>query len=114
MEYSEFVNSWKQQSHNVTVNRSKALQVMNRGILPKQYQYAHIFWTWVWILMYPVGIALMFFTKWWIGLIFLIFVPGTISTAVKKSAMQFMIDHALENPEFYKFAIEQEIIILEN
>ena len=113
MEHSEFVDAYKNRTRKIYVTRSKALQAVNEGFLPKRYQYAHIFWSWVWVLSYPAGIAIMIFEKWWIGLIFLVFVPGTISAAVKKSAFNFVIEHALEDPKFYTFAVANGIITIE-
>jgi hypothetical protein len=52
----------------------------------------------------------MYFYKWWVGLLMLFFLTPGLSSSTKKSAMQFMIDHALENPEFYAFAIEKGVI----
>lgn len=110
MEHSEFVVAWKQGKLDVDVDRSKALQITNSKMLPKRYQAAHIFWSWVWILSIPAAIVVMFLYKWWVGLLILIFVTPLISKSTKKSAMQFMIDYALESPEFYQFALAEGVI----
>jgi len=55
----------------------------------------------------------MIFLKWWVGIIFIVLVPWSISAAVKKSAMEFIVEHALENPSFYEFAVVNEIILIE-
>jgi len=109
MEHSEFVETWNQGKLEVDVNRSKALQIANSKMLPKRYRAAHIFWSWVWMLSIPAGIAVMFLYKWWVGMILLLVTP-VISKATKKSAMQFMIDYSLESPEFYQYAIAESII----
>ncbi len=113
MEHAEFVKACKDGSRQIYVTRAKALRAITEGYLPKSYQYAHIFWSAVWLLSYPAGIAIMIFQTWWIGLIFLVFVPGMISRAVKKSAFDFVVEHAVESPEFYKFAVANEIITIE-
>jgi hypothetical protein len=113
MEHAEFVRAWNERTRNISVNRSKALRAVNSGLLPKQNQYAHIFWSWVWFLTFPVGIAIMVFQKWRVGIIFLLFVPWSISAAVKKSAMEFIVEHALENPTFYDFTVANGIITIE-
>lgn len=113
MEHAEFVHAWKERTRSISVNRSKALRAVNSGLLPRRYQYAHIFWSWVWFLSYPAGIAIMIFLKWWVGIIFIVLVPWSISAAVKKSAMDFIVEHALENPSFYEFAVVNEIILIE-
>jgi len=94
----------------VDVDRSKAFSVAGSKLLPKHYQVAHRFWSWVWLLTVPAAIAVMFLYKWWVGLLALLFVTPTLSRATKRSAMQFMIDYALENPKFYRFAVDQGVI----
>lgn len=110
MEHTEFVQSWNEGKLLVDINRTKALQIANSRVLSKRYQIAHIFWSWVWILTIPLALAIMFLYKWWAGLLILLFVTPAVSSATKKSVMQFMIDHALENPEFYQFAVTEGII----
>lgn len=110
MEHSEFVVAWNQRKLEVDVDRSKALQIANSKMLPKRYRAAHIFWSWVWILSIPAAIAVMFLYKWWVGVLILIVVTPLISKSTKKSAMQFMIDYALENAEFYQFALAEGVI----
>jgi hypothetical protein len=70
---------------------------------------AHLFWSWVWILSIPAALVVMFFI-WWAGLLMLVFLTPALSSSTKKSAMQFMIDHALENPELYATAVEKGVI----
>lgn len=112
MKHSEFVQAWREGKLEVDIDRSKALQVANSKILPKRYQVAHIFWSWVWILSIPVAISVMFVYKWWVGLLILIVVTPLISKSTKKSAMQFMIDYSLESAEFYQFALSKGVIIV--
>ena len=109
MEHSEFVQSWNAGKLEVDVDRSQALQIAGSKILPKRYQAAHMFWSWVWILSIPAALAIMFFI-WWAGLLMLVFLTPALSRSTKKSAMQFMIDHAIESPEFYAHAVEKGVI----
>ncbi len=110
MEHSEFVQSWNEGKLEIDVDRSKALQVANSKMLPKRYQAAHIFWSWVWILSIPAALAVMYFYTWWAGLLLLVFLTPVLSSSTKKSAMQFMIDHSVENPDFYQFAVTEGVI----
>ncbi len=112
MEHGEFVQAWKAGKLNVDVDRSKALHIMGSNILPKRYRYAHIFWSWIWILTIPAAFVVMYYYTWWAGLLILLIVTPLISKATKTSAMQFMIDHALENPAFYATAVEKGVIRL--
>lgn len=110
MEHSEFVRAWNEGKLEIDVDRSKALQVANSKMLPKRYQAAHIFWSWVWILSIPAALVVMYFYKWWAGLLLLVFLTPALSSSTKKSAMQFMIDHSVENPEFYQYAVTEGVI----
>lgn len=110
MEHSEFIQSWSAGKLEVDVDRSKALQIAGSKILPKRYQFAHMFWSWVWILSIPAAFAVMYFYTWWAGLIMLLVLTPILSKSTKKSAMQFMIDHAIEDPEFFALAVEKNVI----
>ena len=101
---------WKCGKLQIDVDRSKALQIAGSANFPKRYRYALNFWSWVWILSIPAAIAVIYLYTWWVGLLMLFVLTPMLSGATKKSAMQFMIDHALENPEFYEFAIENDVI----
>ena len=110
--HSDFIQAWKNGAVQVDVDRSKALRIANSGILPKRYRVAHIFWGWIWILSIPAAFAVMYFYAWWAGLLVLFIVTPMLSKATKTSAMQFMIDHAIENPEFYELAVSEGVILM--
>ncbi len=73
--------------------------------IPKRYRLAHLFWTWIAFLLIPVGIALIFLITWWVGVIALVLVPLLFSSA-RKSACEFVIEHALDNEDFYNKAVK--------
>jgi hypothetical protein len=110
MDHAEFVELWRAGELNVDVSRSQALAAAGSALLPKRYRVAHLFWSWVWLLTIPGAFAVMFLWKWWAGVLILLFVTPALSRATKRSAMEFMIDHALENPEFYQLAVDQGLI----
>lgn len=110
MDHSEFVRLWNEGKLEIDVDRSKALQIANSKMLPKRYQVAHLFWSWAWILSIPAAFAVMYFYRWWAGLLLLVFLTPALTSSTKKSAMQYMIDHSIENPEFYQFAASEGVI----
>jgi hypothetical protein len=112
VDHAQFVAGWQAGKLKVDVNRSLALQVANSDMLPRQYRAAHTFWSWIWILSIPAGLAVMFLFRWWAGLLMLILLTPGLSRATKTSAMQFMIDHAIENPEFYSWALDKELLVI--
>ena len=111
MKHECFVIEWKAGRLNVEVDRSLALQVANSKMLPRRYQFAHLFWSWGWMLSIPAALAVMFFA-WWAGLLILFVLTPLLSKSTKTSAMQFMIDHSLENPEFYEWAVENRVLVV--
>jgi diguanylate cyclase (GGDEF)-like protein len=110
MDHADFVRAWKAGDLLVDVSRPKALAVVDTALMPMRYRAAHMFWSWLWFLSIPGAFVVMFLWKWWVGVLLLLFVTPTISKAVKHSAMEFMIDHALEDPEFYRLAVDQGLI----
>jgi hypothetical protein len=69
-------------------------------LLPMQYRAAWIFWTWVWFLMFPGSIALGVMYHWWAGVLCL-FLSTAVLNGTKESAFEFVLEHALEDAEFY-------------
>jgi len=82
MDHKEFIEKYKSGEINVFVNRAKALRVINEGYLPKNYYYAHVFWTFVWFLSILAGVIILFL-KLWLG-IALLFFSILLGKAVKK------------------------------
>ena len=113
MMHDHFVRAWRAGALTVNVDRSKALGIAGSNILPRRYQAAHLFWSWVWILSIPAAFAVMYFYTWWAGLLMLFILTPALSHSTKRSAMQFMIDHALENADFYGRALETGVLRVE-
>lgn len=109
MTYTEYKEKRARGLLKAGIDNSVALRLMD--YLPKRYQYAHIFWSWVWMLSIPAAILLMIFVKWWVGLLVLVFVTPTIFSAAKKSAAQFVLEHADENEEFFNRLVEKNLLI---
>jgi hypothetical protein len=110
MDHHEFVQNWKEKKIQVTVNRSAALQIAGSTMFPKQYRFAHHFWSWIWFISIPASFVTMYVYSGWVGLFILVAVGPALSWSVKQSAFTFMIDYALENSEFYNFAIDKDVI----
>ena len=66
--------------------------------------------SWVWGLSIPAFIIAAFFTKG-ISLLGLLFATPLISRSVKKSAAQFVLEHAEENEEFFNMLVEKNLLI---
>jgi hypothetical protein len=75
MQHSEFVQLWKEGRIEVDVDRSLALKIANSNILPARYRITHIFWSWMWVLTVPVAFAVMYYYRWWAGVLILLLTP---------------------------------------
>ncbi|MEI7511489.1 MAG: hypothetical protein WCJ84_05005 [Candidatus Peregrinibacteria bacterium] len=112
MKHEEFIKLRKEGKISAGVDNSTALKLVDH--LPKKYQASHLFWSWVWMLSIPGFVLVSIFYKWWVGLLLLFFVTPMISSAIKKSAAQFVLEHAEENKKFFQFLVENDILIFKN
>lgn len=110
MSHDEFVSKWKAGMLEITVNRSMALQVVGSPLMPAPMRAAHTFWSWIWILSMPAAFVVGWMYSWWLCPIMLLFLTPIISSATKTSAMQFMIDHAVESSEFFAWACDNSLL----
>lgn len=110
MTHEQFVEKWSRGEIEVQVDRSLALQIANSNLVPKRYRYAHIFWSWVWMLSMPGAIAVAIWGTWWVGLLLLFVLSPLLFKATRKAACQFVIDHAKESEDFYDFVREQGVL----
>lgn len=82
--------------------------------LPKRFQAAHAFWSWVFLLSIPAAFVLWYCTKWYWGMLSLFFVTSVINESVRKSACQFVMEHAVEDPVFFESMLQQGLITVVN
>jgi len=109
MTHDEFLRLRKAGKIAAGINNSAAIRLIDR--LPWRYQAAHNFWSWVWILSIPCFIAVAILVKWWIGLLLLVFVTPLISSSVKTSASQFVLEHATYDAEFFDFLVANDLLM---
>ena len=109
MTYEEFIQGRQAGTISAGIGTSTALRLMHH--LPMRYQAAHIFWSWVWLLSIPGFICVSIFWKWWVGLILLFILTPAIWRATKKSAAQFVLEHAEENRQFFDTLVEMDLLV---
>jgi len=112
MTHKEFVQGYKQGFVRAQIHESAAMQLMNTTAIEKRYQYAHVFWSWVWILSIPMGIVLIIWVNKWIG-IAIILVGLILPRAIKRTASEFVLEQAVKDENFYNVLIESKILIVE-
>ncbi len=81
----------------------------NKDLMPGRFRIAHHFWKAVACLLPIVGIVLLFFLPWWIGII-LILLGIILMPAVQRSAAQFVLQRALEDADFFEAMQETRIL----
>jgi hypothetical protein len=109
MTYTEYKRLRSEGRILAGVSNSDALRLVE--YLPKRYRYAHFFWSWVWMLSLPVFISVSIFYRWWIGLLLLFIVTPMIFRATRKSASQFVLEHAENDAQFFSFLVEKNLMI---
>jgi hypothetical protein len=92
------------------VERSVALALIRE--LPARYQSAHLFWSWIWMLSIPGFLALSIAGAWWIGIPLLLFGTPALAAAVKRSAVDFVLEHAREDPAFYASLVARGVLLV--
>jgi hypothetical protein len=109
MTHQEFVRAYRSGQVLTHVDRSLALRLMDSPLVAKRYRVAHLVWSWVWFLSFPIAIALMILVAFWLGLIMLV-VGFMLPSAIKRSACQFVLEQALEDEAFFKRAVETDVL----
>jgi hypothetical protein len=113
MEHDEFKSAWRAGSIQVEVDRAKAMEIANaKTLLPPRFQQEYQWWTIAWLMTLPVALVAAVFVKWWAGALVLLFVTPALFRATNKRVKQFTIDFALENGDFYAYAIDHAVIRL--
>lgn len=87
----------------VSADKTVALQLV--PCMPANYQAAHNFWAWVWMLSIPFFVVCAFFT-YGFSLLGLITITPMLRGGVRDSAAQFVVEISDANPEFYELAIQ--------
>jgi Flp pilus assembly protein TadB len=113
MEHDEFKSAWRAGSIQVEVDRAKAMEVANaKTVLPARYQQEYQWWTIAWLVTLPAALVAAVFVKWWAGLLVLLFVTPVLFRATNRRVKRFTIEFALENGDFYAYAVDHAIIKL--
>jgi len=112
MTHKEFVEAYNSGKIKVKIHESAALEVMDTDLIDKPSQYAHIFWSWIWLLSIPIGIALFIWVSKWIGVIVVI-IGLILPKAIKRSSSESVLKKGLSDESFYNTMIQHQILIIE-
>ena len=105
IDYQQFLEGYEAGELTVSVNKSKAGDFVLSEFADKHNKPAHLFWTWLGILLIvPSPIILLLFRKWVFAACS--FVLGLIITeAARKSASRFVLQNMLENEDFWDYVL---------
>jgi hypothetical protein len=110
MQFEQFVGGYRSGQVAAKVDRSRAMYVCDRSArLPKHYKAAHSLWKNISFLLVAGGLVSLFWVPWYVGLG--AFALGVVmAPAVQKSAAQFVLEHALEDADFYEEMVSAGVL----
>ena len=68
-----------------------------------------LFWSWLFILCFPISIGVFIWSEIWIGILILFF-AYLVQGALRKNNCECIIMHSLDNEEFFYLVLEKEVI----
>ncbi len=112
--YQKFLERYKAGEIAVLVDKSKVGDFVLSEFADKHNKPAHLFWTWLGILLvFPTPIVLWFLFSWIHALGS--FVLGLmINSAARKSASQFVLQNMLENEDFWDYVLLHKGAIIQD
>jgi hypothetical protein len=102
MTHFEFVENYRSGRIKVHVHKMQAVKLVRR--MPRRYSVAQALWIGAWFFSFPVAIACFIWLKAWIGGVVLFLGLG-LPAAIRRSAAEFVLEYAIENPSFYDYLI---------
>ena len=109
MKHEEFVSKYNSNDIKVNVSKIDAGKVVRSGIMPSGYYYNDLFWSWLFILCFPISIGVFIWSEIWIGILILFF-AYLVQGALRKNNCECIIMHSLDNEEFFYLVLEKEVI----
>ena len=114
IDYQQFLQGYKTGEFAVLVNKSKAGDFVMSKFGDKHNKPAHIFFTWLGIIMIvPLPIILLIFQGW----IFAVgsFILGLmINSAARKSASQFVLQNMIKGEDFWDYVLLHKGAIIQD
>lgn len=112
MTHAAFAEAFKAKGIQVRANRSLAFHVMNGSLMPMRYRAGHIFWSWVWLLMFPGALVLGVWFSWWAAILCFV-ATSPLRNGIAHSACEHVLEHALEDANFYELVTKAGMFHIE-
>ena len=111
--HPDFVSAYKSGFIEVSIYRNLATKIADSPLLlPANYRAAHIFWSWVALLIIPFSLYFTFFRIWWVGLFLLFCVFPVVCRSVQTTAVQWVLEFSLKDGYFYSKVLTLGAIII--
>jgi len=114
IDYQQFLQGYKTGEFAVLINKSKAGDFVMSKFGDKHNKPAHLFFTWLGIIMIiPFPIILVIF-QGWISAIGSFVFGLMINSAVRKSASQFVLQNMIESEDFWDYVLFHKGAIIQD
>jgi hypothetical protein len=79
---------------------------MDTSLIPRDYRFAYRLWTWIWLSLVPVALAIGSLYSWWWtpALVALLVMAQAITRS--RTATSFIVDYAREDELFYDIMVQ--------
>lgn len=112
--YQQFLERYKTGELIVLVNKSKAGNFVMSKFGDKHNKPAHLFWTWLSIIMIvPLPIIFLIFKGWIFALSSFVF-GLMINRAARRSASQFVLQNMIESEDFWDYVLLHKGAIIQD
>jgi hypothetical protein len=108
--YLDFVRAASRGSADVRVHQPLAARVMATRLMPNDYKVAFRLWTWTWLSLVPVAMAIGNVYSWWWTPALVALLAIAQSFTRLKTAAAFVVDYAKEDELFYDIMLQLGVL----
>lgn len=112
--YQQFLEGYKTGEFTVLVDKSKAGDFVMSKFGDKHNKPAHLFWTWLGILLIFPAPIIFWILFGWVYAVGSFILGLTISSAARKSALQFVLQNMIENEDFWDYVLLHKGAIIQD
>lgn len=114
IDYQQFLQGYKTGEFAVLVNSSKAGDFVMSKFDDKHSKPAHLFWTWLGILLIFPSPIIFWILLGWIYALGSFILGLMINKAARKSAVQFVLQNMIENEDFWDYILLHKGAIIQD
>lgn len=104
--YLDFVRAASCGAADIRVHKPLAARVMATSLIPNEYKVAFRLWTWIWLSLVPVAMAIGSVYSWWWTPVLVALLAIARSFTRLKTAAVFVVDYAREDELFYDIMVQ--------